>query len=337
MARVAAPAAAPARNQPKEVTMPQSKSKNKNKSENKIIIGCLCAIGCETIFGLSYIFTKQATNIASSLTLLSWRFVLAFLIMSICVAAGAIKINLKGKNLKPIIIVAIFDPIIYFVGETVGIGSTTASESGAFLACIPVASLIASTLVLKKKPNRPQTVGICITLAGVLMTVFAVGLTASFSVIGYMMLTVAVIAYALYGVYVEKATAFTGAEITYIMLAAGAAAFAFCAIIEGCLKGQLGTLATLPFRNMDFLTAVLYQAVGCSILAFFLSNVAIANIGMNRTASFIGISTVVSIAAGILWLHENFTAWQLVGAAVIIAGVYIANIKQKEARDDRTK
>lgn len=325
MARVAAPAAAPARNQPKEVTMPQSK----NKSENKIIIGCLCAIGCETIFGLSYIFTKQATNIASSLTLLSWRFVLAFLIMSICVAAGAIKINLKGKNLKPIIIVAIFDPIIYFVGETVGIGSTTASESGAFLACIPVASLIASTLVLKKKPNRPQTVGICITLAGVLMTVFAVGLTASFSAMGYLMLTVAVAAYALYGVYVEKATAFTGAEITYIMLAAGAATFALCAIIEGSLKGQLGTLITLPFRNMDFLTAVLYQAIGCSILAFFMSNVAIASIGMNRTASFIGISTVVSILAGVVLLHENFTAWQLVGAIVIIAGVYIANIKQK--------
>ena len=41
------------------------------------------------------------------------------------------------------------------------------------------------------------------------------------------------------------------------------------------------------------------------MLAFFLSNVAIFKIGVNRTSSFIGVATVVSI----------------------IAGVYIANVK----------
>ena len=31
--------------------------------------GILCAIGCETLYGLSYIFTKQATACASELVL----------------------------------------------------------------------------------------------------------------------------------------------------------------------------------------------------------------------------------------------------------------------------
>ena len=63
-------------------------------------VGILCAIGCETLYGLSYIFTKQATACASELVLLGWRFFLAALVMSLCVLLGFIKVILKGKPPK---------------------------------------------------------------------------------------------------------------------------------------------------------------------------------------------------------------------------------------------
>lgn len=187
------------------------------KSKNNLI-GCLCALGCETLFGFSYLFTKNATASASAFALMGWRFLIAIIVMGICAAAGLIKIELKGKSLKPLLIVALLSPVIYFNGETFGISMTTASESGAFLACIPVASVVASTLILRKKPTKQQTIGILVTLSGVLVTVFAVGSSTSFSAVGYVMLTIAVIAYALYSVFVEKASDYTGAEITFVML-----------------------------------------------------------------------------------------------------------------------
>ena len=36
-----------------------------SNNQKNIIIGILCAIGCELLYGLSYIFTKQATSCAS--------------------------------------------------------------------------------------------------------------------------------------------------------------------------------------------------------------------------------------------------------------------------------
>lgn len=57
-----------------------------------------------------------------------------------------------------------------------------------------------------------------------------------------------------------------------------------------------------------------------------MSNIAIANIGVNKNASLIGISTVISIIAGVVFMHESFSSYQLIGAIVILAGVYIANI-----------
>jgi drug/metabolite transporter (DMT)-like permease len=290
-----------------------------------LVLGSLAALGCEALYGLSYIFTKSATDVASPLALLGWRFLVAFIVMTILIIVGVIHVDLKGKKLSPLLLVAIFDPVLYFIGETFGISHTTASESGVFLACIPVAALIASTLILHKYPTRPQVIGILITLIGVIVTVLAAGASASLSLIGYVFLLLAVITYALYSVYVEKAAAYTGIEITYIMLAAGALVFVTMALIEAISHGNTQTLISLPMKHLDFTIAVLYQGIGSSVLALFLSNFAIAKIGVNKTASFIGVSTVVSIVAGVLLLGEAFSGLQLLGAVIIICGVYTAN------------
>ncbi|WP_461215964.1 DMT family transporter [Lacticaseibacillus sp. GG6-2] len=290
-----------------------------------LILGSLAALGCEALYGLSYIFTKQATDVASPLALLGWRFLVAFVVMSALILVGVIHVSFKGKRLRPLLLVALFDPVLYFIGETFGISHTTASESGVFLACIPVAALLASAWILHKYPTRLQVIGVLITLIGVIATVVAAGASASLSLIGYLFLLLAVATYALYSVYVDKASAYTGIEITYIMLAAGAVVFVIMALIEALVHGNTRALFSLPVTHLSFTVAVLYQGIGSSVFALFLSNYAIAHIGVNKTASFIGVSTVVSIIAGVLILGETFSSAQLIGAAIIICGVYTAN------------
>lgn len=293
--------------------------------DNRVLTGSLCALGCEVLYGLSYLFTKQTAETASPLALLGWRFVVALAAMSLCVALGFIPVRLKGRQLGPLLRVALFCPCLYFIGETVGIRETTVTESGVFLACVPVLSLLASTVILKKKPTKRQIIGILVTFLGVMTTVVAVGLSSSLSPVGYAALMLAVVAYALYSVFVDLAADYTGAEITYVMLCSGAAFYGLLALGEAAAHGALSELLTLPARSGTFRTAVLYQGIGCSVAAFFLSNAAIAKIGVNKTSSFIGVSTIVSILAGALALGEPLSVGQIVGAAVIVAGVYTAN------------
>lgn len=293
--------------------------------DNRVLTGSLCALGCEVLYGLSYLFTKQTAETASPLALLGWRFVVALAAMSLCVALGFIPVWLKGRRLGPLLRVALFCPCLYFIGETVGIRETTVTESGVFLACVPALSLLASTVILKKKPTKRQIIGILVTFLGVMTTVVAVGLSSSLSPVGYAALMLAVVAYALYSVFVDLAADYTGAEITYVMLCSGAAFYGLLALGEAAAHGALSELLMLPARSGTFLAAVLYQGIGCSVAAFFLSNAAIAKIGVNKTSSFIGVSTIVSILAGALALGEPLSVGQIVGAAVIVAGVYTAN------------
>lgn len=295
--------------------------------KNRVLIGCLCALGSETFYGFGYMFTKIATDYARPLQFLGWRFVVAAAVMLACVALGIVKINLKGKSLKPLIIVALLCPGGYFICEIIGISNTTASESGVFLACIPVASLVMSSLILRKNPSKLQVIGILVTLIGVIITVVAVGVSSSLSIMGYTFLVIGVLSYALYSVYVDKASDYTGSEITFVMLMVGAIIYGSMALIDGIVHGNMTELVTLPFSSPILCLAVVFQAIGCSFLSFFMANKALATIGVNKTSSFIGVSTVVSILAGAVFLGEQFTMYQAAGAVVIVLGIYIANAR----------
>jgi len=151
---------------------------------------------------------------------------------------------------------------------------TTASESGAFLACIPVVALIMSSLILKEWPSRWQVVGVITTLIGIIIAVFAAGGSTHFSLVGYLILGLAVVSYALYCVDVERASQFSSLEITYFMLASGCLTFGLFALSQGFLAGDLKELLLLPVSNPKFTITILYQGLGCSVLGYLLSNFA---------------------------------------------------------------
>jgi drug/metabolite transporter (DMT)-like permease len=305
---------------------PKIKPLEMSMKKEKIALGVVSAIACEVLFGFSYLFTKRITDAVSPMTLLSWRFVAAFLIFNLCALTGIVKLDLKGKPLSYLVLIAVFQPVLYFIGETVGIKLTTASESGAVIACIPIAAMLFSAWILKEPPTKLQVAGVGVTAAGILLIVLTRGFEATFNLVGYLMLLLAVVAYSLYSVFAQKAAQFTSVEKTYAMIGFGAIAFTLIAVVEHARAGTLNEFISLPFTSRDFLIAVLYLSIGCSVFAFLLYNIAVATIGTNRAASFVGIFTVVSVAAGVFILKERYTTYQVIGTALVLGGVYLANM-----------
>lgn len=151
-----------------------------------------------------------------------WRFAIALAVMLAMWTFGLISLNLKKKGFGRVLLLGLFSPVLYFVGETYGIKSTTTSESGAFLTSISV--------------------------LGVLISVLAVGIKASFSLFGYAMLLLAVLSYAFYCVLVEKSQTFSGVKLTFVMVLVGFCVFSSLAIGEGLFTGQLAELWALPLQ-----------------------------------------------------------------------------------------
>ena len=299
--------------------------------KKKNIVGVVCMTLCSTLFGLSFVAIKLGVNEVHPLTLLAWRFTLAFIILNIMALLRLIKIDLKNKNMKAMLLAAFFQPVLYYATETVGIQFTTASESGTLLACAPIVTLILCALIFKEKPFKLQVIGIVVSVAGVIMICFVKGAEANFSPLGYGLLMITMLADSGYLMISRRTAEFSSSEKTYVILGAGSAVFTAAAFVYHGINGTVREFVMAPFVNTRFLIGLLYLVMVASIFGFLLYNKGVALLSPTRCASFAGLSTVVTVIFGVLFLKESFSLLQGIGTALVLVGVYAANRLPKNA------
>lgn len=283
-----------------------------------------------TFFGLSFIFIKLVVDEIPLFSMLAWRNVIALIAMTICAFAGILKINLKGKDLRPLLVLSLFQPILYYIFEALGVKMTTASESGIIIACIPIMTMIFSIIFLKDKPTKLQALFMVITVAGAVIVAGIGGLKTSSNLLGYFILILAVCSDSAYSITSQKLKDFTSAEKTYSMCVTGTVVFTIGAFVQNGMQGTIKEFITLPFTNTGFLICVLYLAIGCNIIAYLCSNYAISLIGATRRSAFAAVSTVITVIAGVLYLHEPFSGLQAFATALILIGATGVNLAVKK-------
>ncbi|MCU6709526.1 DMT family transporter [Paenibacillus sp. J5C_2022] len=114
-------------------------------------------------------------------------------------------------------------------------------------------------------------------------------------------------------------------EITYLMMGIGFLAFLVASLSNHTLNGTLGTLAA-PLTNGTFLMSILYLGVLSSLITAYLFNFSLSKIEASKNSVFTNLSTVVSIAAGAIFLGKAITFHAVIGAALIITGVVGTNV-----------
>ena len=102
----------------------------------------LAVITGNTIFGFSFLFSKVALQMTVPSVLLAVRFTTAFVVLNLIAFVGRnikkkdgdplVEFSLKGKPLKYVLLLALFQPIIYFLGESYGIEYTSSAFAGTY-------------------------------------------------------------------------------------------------------------------------------------------------------------------------------------------------------------
>lgn len=302
------------------------------------IMGMAAAfLGC-MIFGFTFVFTKQVLNAGMSpYALLAWRMIIASLAMAALAACGVFKMRFGGKRLLRLLPVSLAEPCLYFVFESYGIARTTASESGTIISFIPITVLIFTRLFFKERHTRGQLIGVLLSVIGIICVVLSGGFSARFSLSGYLLLFGAVFSAAFYNIGVRSVQdEFNSAEITFGNNVLGLLFFTLLACGEGLVNGNFAAMWLLPLQNTQVLMNILLLALGASIGAFMLIIYAIGAIGPTRYSTFAGITTITSILFGLILLGERMLPGQLLGAAMVIVGVWSANYFT-EARGEKTE
>lgn len=296
------------------------------KKEN---LGMAAALVSNIIFGFSFIFSKMALTAAHPLVILAVRFTVAFAVMNLLWLFGVIKLSFKGKPKKGLLLMAIAQPLLYFIFELYGLNLVSSALSGIIISLVPVGVLLISGIFLGEKPTLLQIICTIISIIGVSALSVLSNDGNKNHLLGVILLLVAVIAAAVFNILSRKESAsFSAFERTYAMFLIASVGFNIIAL--SVLGGSYFTEIVSAFKNGSFLIAILYLAVLSSVAAFMLFNYSTSKISAVRTASFSNIISVVTVLAGIIILKEELSVLEILLCVPVILGVWGVNYSKSK-------
>ena len=273
-------------------------------------------------WGLSFVATKIALETFPPFILIFIRFFLAALFFcGLMLRRGFPKFSRRDH--AAVFLMALFEPGLYFIFETVGLQYTSAPKTALIIATVPVAVLVFAFLFINERPAATSVFGIGLSIIGI--GILVVG-DPNFSwhwggsLLGDLLIVGAVITAALYMVCARNlGKGHSAIEITGFQMIYGALMYAPVFFWE------------LPAARWSAISgrsvaALIYLTLFATCAAFLFYNYALTKLSAGKAAVFInGIPVVTAVAAWLL-LDETLTLMQLCGGLLVLTAVCITNL-----------
>lgn len=286
----------------------------------------LFAILNAVIIGFSFLFTKIALVYASPLDTLTYRFAVSFVVMSIPVAFGWIKLTYRGKPMYKAVLLAAIYPLSFFMFQAFGLQHATSAEGGILYAFTPVVTTVFASVFLREATTILQKLSIFLSVFGVVFIFMLTGSSINLSnSTGLLLLFLTCVAFAGYSVLARSLSKhFSPSELCYFMMGIGFVIFGTISLIHHAIAGTFIHFFA-PLASSTFITSILYLGIMSSLITALTTNYILSKMEASTMSVFTNLSTVVSIAAGAMFLGEKITVYHLIGSILIIAGVIGTN------------
>lgn len=282
-------------------------------------------ISISIIFGLSFLFTKNALDYVEPFQFLAYRFSISFIFINILTLLNVFKI--RKKLYKTLIPLVLLQPGLYFIFENYGVRLINVSEAGIIISTIPIFVAIFSRIFLKEKTHLSQLIFIFISFLGIIIIIGLNSITGNY--LGTLLMFLAVLCATFYNILSRKLSIeYTPQEITYFMMFSGMIFYNIIFLISG--NFNYSELLLTPV-----LISGLYLGILSSTITFFLINYMLSKITAVESSIFANLTTVISVIAGYLFRNEIILWYHIIGMVLIIIGVfgvnYIGSKKRKLA------
>ena len=228
----------------------------------------------------------------------------------------------------------LFTGIVGMVGYHIfffeALNYTTAINSSIIRAVDPVVTVVLSFVFLKQRVPALRLFGIVLSLAGVVLTITS-GDLGSLSELnlnrGDLYMLGAVLSWSAYGVYTKsKCGHIPPVVLTFY-------SFLVCTVV--LIPFMLFEKPWEFFMDISLSAwlALLFMAVFCSGIAYYIQQISLRVIGPTRSSIFVNLVPVFSFILATLILGETLQPVKLVTTLLIIAGVCICQLSGKEKCD----
>lgn len=278
------------------------------------------------IWGLNFPIMKFAIQATSPMAVNALRFPLA-------AATITLMLRLQGRRLLPlrkdwplIVLLGIVGHVLFQLLFIFALDLTSTGNSALLLSTAPVWIILVAAATGRERFRPTALLGSVITLAGMVFLVAGGSDEFGGSRVGDLLMVGAAINWAVYTVVGHAPIKRHGAlEVTGWALWVGTP----CIFLAG-----LPDLLRIGFGNIpvSIWAAAMYSGVMAVAVAYLLWYRAVGAIGQSRTGVYQNLVPVVAMLVAWSWLGETPTGLQIVGTAVILAGLVVARRNPKGGR-----
>ena len=269
-------------------------------------------------FGSNFAAVKLVVESVPPILFAATRFTLAGLLLLPLALLSGPENHLSRRDLLPMLGLGLVGVTLTQTVFTVGVGFTTAANTALVYSTSPVWGMLLAFALGWERPRVSGVLGVGLCLLGVGAIVYGSLDFAGTSLLGDALILAAAVFWGSYTVLtlslLRRYSAL--AVAAYAMTLGGLAAFPLAALDP----------SPLNLAALDGLTwgAAAYSALCSSTFGFAAWGWGVSHVGANRVLIYQYLVTLTGVSAGILLLGESFGAGQLIGAAVILAGVSLA-------------
>ncbi len=274
-------------------------------------------------FGLSFVAIKVALRGFEPLLGAFLRFALAAVLLYVAwLIFGRQERRMRRASraeLARMALLGLVSLTVYISLENLGIARTSAGVAAVLAGAIPIFVIVLNAFTLHEANGVRQWVGVIISFVGIVGLVwFGAGIGGG-TLLGNMLVLGASLSVAVYTLMARRFLVERSAlYVTTYQTIFGALLIIPAVVVEALIQGVRAP--TWPAAG-----AIVYLAIGASALGYLLFNYALRFVSASRVSVFVNLTPVVGIAAAYALLGERFTLAQAIAAAVVGAGVWLAN------------
>lgn len=282
----------------------------------KVYGGLLLAM---LFWGMSFIGTKYSLQALQPISIVLVRLIIscAFLII-LGKLSGSLN-KLRKKHIHWFIILAFFEPFLYFIGETYGLKYVSPTIGSILIATIPLFVPWGAWLFFRDKINFKNFLGIVISVVGVFFTMLNKDFQFTSSVLGVSLVMVAVISAIAYTLIIRYiANDYSPLTIITYQNLLGIPFFVPLFFIFD--------FPVFSFASINYSLWIVLFLLGIfpSSFSYMFYTYAVREIGVSRTSVFINLIPIVTAIASYFLFNETFTFVKIIGIVIVIIGLFIA-------------
>lgn len=229
---------------------------------------------------------------------------------------------------KPILLMALFEPCLYFLFETAAIKNTEAAQAGMIVAMLPLMVAVGAHFILKEKVTGRTMTGFGLAVIGAAM--LSLGSTATEDApnpaLGNFLEFLAMCCATGYTILLKKLSArYSPMYLTAVQALIGCVFFLPLMFLPG---QKLPTeFVLIPALSVLYLGAVI------TLGAYGLYSYGVSKIPASQASAFINLIPVATVIMARLVLGEVFNLGQYLASALVLCGVFVSqDPAQRKAR-----